>query len=744
MQALRTFVVGFAVAGVLGVTALAQSGTPPDPVAGVPGTGPQPQQQQPPPPPPPPPTQAQQPPPKPDDPTYRETVVVSASKTEQQLVNAPATVSVIGGAALETAPSNNYGDLLRSIPGVNVTQISARDINITSRGSTSSLATSQLAVLDGRSIYQDFFGFVMWDFMPANLNEIKQIEIIRGPASAVWGANAVSGVINIITKTPREMQGTTFTMGAGSFGRQFYGNGERNGGLVYGNITHAQAINDRWAYKLSVGSYQSDAFGRPQGIVPGGTAAYPPFRNTGTSQPKVDLRLDYDAEDGSRVSLSGGLAGTDGIMHSGIGPFDIREGTQFGYAKANYSKNAFRLQAFMNYLDGDAVNLLAFDSAGLPVGFIFNAKTFDLEAGDTRALAGRHVLTYGGNLRYNRFDLSLAPGENSRTEGGVYAQDEIFLNDHVRFVAGARLDKFSSIDGMVFSPRVALLLKPAPAQTFRFSFNRAFRAPSMINNNLDTIVTNALPLGAINAGYGAAIYRVPTAAVGNPDLTEERQDAFEISYTGNFADRLTLSAAAYYTRGTDQIFFTQVSEWGAAPAPPGFPGLGPFPGSAIWAQFYAAAPHIRFPKEFTYLNLGQENNRGLELGIDAVLTDTTSLYANYSWQDTPDTDFPLSETNLPPTNRFNAGLSYTAARLFGNVGVNYTGEAFWQDVLDARFHGRTEAHLTVNATVGVRWGDGRYTGSLKAVNLTDRQYQSHVFGDVMRRQIVGELRVNLK
>ena len=78
------------------------------------------------------------------------------------------------------------------MPGVNVTQVSARDINITSRAATGTLATGQLALLDGRSLYQDFFGFVMWDFLPVDLNEVKQIEVIRGPASAVWGANAVS------------------------------------------------------------------------------------------------------------------------------------------------------------------------------------------------------------------------------------------------------------------------------------------------------------------------------------------------------------------------------------------------------------------------------------------------------------------------------------------------------------------------------------------------------------------------
>ncbi len=741
MQAFRTFVAGIAIAGVTSVSAFAQVGATPAGVAPTPSSGPQAGTVQQPPPPPTPPTPPQ-PPVKPDDPTYKETVVVSASKTEEKLVNAPATMTVIGGRALEVAPSNNYADLLRTVPGVNITQISARDINITSRSATSSLATSQLAVLDGRSIYQDFFGFVMWDFMPANANEIRQIEVIRGPASAVWGANALSGVVNIITKTPRELAGTSFTMGAGSFGRQFYGNGVRNGSLVYGNITHAQAINDKWAYKLSLGTYQSEPFGRPSGAIPGGTIAYPAFKNTGTSQPKVDVRFDYDGDGGQRWSFSGGYAQTDGIMHSGIGPFDIKEGTEYIYGKTNYSKGTFRAQAFVNMLEGEADNLVSVDPLGNRVGLLFDTKTFDLEMSDTKTFGGRHVLTYGGNLRYNKFALSLAPGETSRTEGGVYVQDEIFMNDHVRFVAGARLDKFSSIENPVFSPRVALLLKPNADQTFRVSFNRAFRAPSMINNHLAVTVSNVLPLGAVNPAFGSAIYRVPTMVAGNPDLTEERMDAFEISYTGTFNDRLTLSAAWYYNNFTQQIFFTQNATWGPTDPPPGFPGLGPFTGAQIWGGVYAAG--IRFPKSFTYLNLGTVKNKGLELGMDASLNATTSFYANYSWQGMPDPNFDIRELNLPPTNRFSTGLNYSGARFFGSASMSYTDDAFWQDILDARYNGRTDSYLTTNASLGVKWGGGRYTGTVKVVNLTDKQYQSHVFGDVMRRQVVGELRVNLK
>src|SRR5215204_3951351 len=233
---------------------------------------------------------------KPEEPPkYEETLVVSASRNEEKLVNAPATMSVISALQIEQAPSQNFAELLRSIPGVNITQVSARDINVTSRGSTGTLATGQLALLDGRSLYQDFFGFVMWDFLPVNLNEIKQVEVIRGPASAVWGANALNGVVNVITKSPREIQGTSVTFGIGTFDRSVNGNGADGGAIVYFSGTHAQAINDRWAFKLSGGGYSQDALPRPSGVIPGSPGtSYPAFTNTGTTQPKFDGRIDYD------------------------------------------------------------------------------------------------------------------------------------------------------------------------------------------------------------------------------------------------------------------------------------------------------------------------------------------------------------------------------------------------------------------------------------------------------------------
>ena len=127
--------------------------------------------------------QGQQPAPQGDQaPAFEEQVVVTASRVEEQLVNAPAAVSVVNSATIQNSPATNVGDLLRSVPGVNVTQVSARDVNINTRGATSTLSTSQLALVDGRSIYLDFYGMVMWDFVPSNPREIKRIEVI----STAW------------------------------------------------------------------------------------------------------------------------------------------------------------------------------------------------------------------------------------------------------------------------------------------------------------------------------------------------------------------------------------------------------------------------------------------------------------------------------------------------------------------------------------------------------------------------------
>lgn len=674
-------------------------------------------------------------------PVYEEQVVVSASRTEQRLVNAPATVSLLSSSTIESLPAQTYGDLLRTVPGVNVTQTSARDINVTSRGATSTLSTSQLALMDGRSLYQDFFGFVAWDFLPINFDEVKQIEVIRGPASAVWGANAMTGVVNIITKSPREMQGGSVMLSAGTFDRNVEGRDQDAGSAFTVSASWAQAIDDRWAYKVSAGGMTMDALPRPTGTLPNQfNTPYPAFQNTGTTQPKVDARVDYDFPDGrQKLVVSGGYAGTEGIIHTGIGPFDISSAS-VAYAKVGYSRGAFRLGVFTNILDGEATNLLAVDTRGNPILFLFDNKTFDVDFGNVVTFGTRHVVSYGGNFRRNSFDLSLAPRGSNRKEGGAYVQDEIFLSDRFRWLVGARADGFDSIDGLVFSPRTTFMFKPAAAHTLRLSYNRAYRAPSLVNNYLDVLLANQLNLGLINPALNGVNYAFPVQAIGNEDLSEEEMTAYEVGYSGVLGNRFTVSAAFYVNDTKDGIFFRQTGSYTAAAPPPGWP-LPPIVLNLLIAQ-NAFGPGFGLPSTFSYENLGEVRDKGIELGIDGAINDHVTVYANYSWQDEPEPKgFSISDLNLPPTHRFNAGAGVTVGRVLGTVGVTYQDEAFWQDVLDARYNGATEAFTQVNASLGVKLAGGRAMATVKVNNLFNEEIQQHIFGDVLKRQVVGEFRV---
>jgi len=683
---------------------------------------------------------AQQPDQKPDPPpTFAETVVVSASKAEEKLVNAPATMSVITSQTIETAPSANFAELLRAIPGVNITQVSARDINVTSRGATSTLATGQLALLDGRSLYQDFFGFVMWDMLPMNFNEIKQVEVIRGPASAVWGANALNGVVNVISKSPREMQGATAALSFGGLDRP----GDAEAGSVWSvNGTWADAPTDRWSYKLSGGGYSQDAFARPTGQIPCNradvckvtTTVYPPFQNEGTTQPKFDGRVDYDYEDGRKLSFSGGLAGTDGIMHTGIGPFDINSGSVMGYGKATYTKRALKAGFFTNVLNGDADQLLTRGLNGAPITFAFDTRTIDFDVSNVQTFAQRHVVSYGGNLRFNNFDLSIAPDADNRTEFGLYGQDEIFLTDMFRWVVGGRVDRFDYIDNFVFSPRTTFMIKPDENQTFRVSYNRAYRSPSVINNHINLIISEPLDLRPLG---GPQLYFLPVNVVGNQDLKEQSLDAFELGYSATMMQgRMILSAAFYKNWIKDEILFTQDGIYSAAAPPSNWP----LPAAFIAAL---AAQGRTLPSRFTYKNFGESTTQGLELGVNGVINRYVNGFVNYSYQTDPDPkDFDLSELNLPPNNRFNIGANVTYGRFLGNLSVSYADDAFWQDVLNDPYHGTTDAYTLVNAAFGVRWGSDKVTTSIKFVNLGNSDVQQHVFGDITKRQILGEIRVN--
>ncbi|MDQ1346658.1 MAG: outer rane receptor for ferrienterochelin and colicin [Acidobacteriota bacterium] len=654
-----------------------------------------------------------------------EVIVVTASRTEQSLNEAPAAISVLTAKDIESIPADNYGALLRNVPGLNVSQTSARDFNMTARGSTNTLSTSQLVLVDGRSLYLDFFGFVMWDFLPVNTTEIKQIEAVRGPGSAVWGANAMTGVVNLITKRPKEMVGTSLLLGGGELS------------TAYGSIAHA-GVSGGFGYKFSGGYYEQDPYERP--VIPG----VQNFENEGTAQPKGDLRFDWDLADASVFSVGAGYAGTDGIIHTGIGPFDIKKGSDLSYAKFDWNKSAFRVGFFANFLEADSSNLVSVGTDGQPLGFKFSTDTYNFDLSNTTVAGAHNIFTYGANYRDSKFDLEIAPEGEKKQEWGVFIQDEILLGDKVRWVIGGRYDDIDPIDG-VFTPRTSLLFAPNTHHTFRVSYNEAFRSPSAINNYLDaTILVGAAPL------------LLPATAIGNVDLVEEHLTAYEIGYVGSFDNGVTMTIAAYHNVTEDSIDFYTSQVYGPTNLPLGLipPPLPPslafcflFPAGTGPAtcpnRGLAPNPAIGFtgiPSDFSYRNIGETTDQGVEFTLQQRIGTDWSWFANVSWQDEPSfkgIDDAETSQNRPPEWRGNLGLSFDNGGFFVNTNVNYQDEAYWADVPLAV--GFTEAFTQVNLAVGFRLLDERMTLQVIGSNIFDEDIQQHYYGDILSRKITGQV-----
>jgi iron complex outermembrane receptor protein len=648
-----------------------------------------------------------------------ETIVVTASRREQRLSQAPATVSVITADDIARSAADDYGDLLRNVPGLNVSQTSVRDINMTGRGATSTLANSELVLVDGRSIYLDFFGFVMWDLVPIQTDEVDRIEVVRGPGSAVWGANAMSGVVNVITRRPKDMLGTTVVVGT-----------------PWASVVHAGA-DSALSYKVSAGYFEQPAYDRPTGQIPGTSPpqTYPAFENKGTHQSRVNAQVDWDLGDDGSVSVAGGYAQTDGILHSGIGPFDIQDGSHLSYFKADWNHGTWHVGAAGNFLDGNAINQLTYGSNGQLLPLSFAADTYMLDFSNTQELGARHSLTYGGNLRKTDYTLDIAKSASNRDEYGAFLQDEIALTEHLSWVVGARYDQIDPLDHAVVTPRTTLSISPSDKQTFRISYNEAFRTPSAINDYLD--VTILQQLGPFFA---------PAHAVGNAALSEEQLKAYEVSYLRTFDNGVLLTVAAYRNEIADSIDFYVSNAYGPGNLPAPSPGLPAAlipcfvfsPGSGPPACPFSGLAGL-VPSDYSYRNLGDTVNRGVELSLEQNLRDWT-WYANASWQADPIVSaagVDPADINLPPTWRVNLGVGHDVGKRFWTADVNYQDKAYWADVLNIRAW--TSAFTQVNAAVGWRFSHGHLTLKVFAQNLFDERVQQHVFGDIISRKVAGQV-----
>jgi iron complex outermembrane receptor protein len=689
-------------------------------------------------------------------------------------------VSVISSEVIEAAPDRSFGELLRGVPGVNAVRGSIRDYEITSRQATSTLANSQLVLLDGRSVYQDFVGTILWDMIPVDSGDIAQIEVVRGPASAVWGANAFTGVVNIVTRAPREAEGSRIELGLVSFDRDAGSLAGHGPGLAYrGSTSLSKVLSERLAYRVSGGLYAAPPLARPQGIMPFVSHPLVPgsvvgggrlpadvqgepgdYRNRGTTQPWVDFRFDQELprskEREQRITYAAGVAGSDGIVHTGIGPFNLERGSVNGYVRASYRRDRLNVMLHASALRVKGPNLLAFDENEDPLRLSVRTRTLGLELSDSHLLGGKHILTYGGSLRRDVFEVNLAPAAKDRTGLGAFVQDELFFGwgdgprRELRLVLGARLDKAGNIEGPVFSPRLSCIWKPGPDHAVRLSVNKAYRSPSVINNYLDQVVLFPVDLKPLFPDlppeYAAAVeddFLVPQRVLGNPDLREESLTSYEAGYIGTLNGRTILGFNVYVNDTRDNINFFRFPDkydpYTEKNPPPDWPLPPEFLTDLAARGLFLGRTANQFR------NLGPIRHKGVELFLEHSFADGFRGFLNYSWQPDPRPlpaaePFPPLEISIPPRHRVNASLSWSGRRVLGSLSLSHADRAFWVDVLPHDFDGFTEAYTMFNASLGVRWAQGRILTSLRGTNLTNAEVRQHAFADIVKRTLFADVR----
>jgi len=631
---------------------------------------------------------------------YGEAVVVTGSRREELVRYTPAAVSVLGQEDVQSKPVQNYADLLRVVPGANVIQFSARDVQFTARGAVSQSSNKTLALVDGRPAYQPYFGMIIWDLLGVDFDEIKQVEAMRGPGSAMWGTNALTGVVNIISKAPAEDVGTHVRLGAGELGTADV-------------AARHSGVRGRLSYKLSGSFYRQDAWDRPAAL-PDGTPL-PEFESLGTQRTSGSARFDFAQSADAKWRFDGGYATTNGGIVTVVGPQEANP-ARHGFARTQFERGRTRVTVSFDAHHLHVESLLAPNT----VTFTYQSTQAEVEH---RFVLPRQVLTLAGVARFNQFDINVVPDQDARQETGVIADDDIFLTSAVRLRVGGRLDWFSSF-GTTVSPRVGIVVEPWKGHTIRAGYNRAYVAPSFLENYFYFPTATVIPLPT-------GPYTLPFVTQGNPDLEPLTDQALELGYTGVFGNRATVTASVYRNRTRDLISLVPTEIYTPADPPPGWP-LPP--------QVLAGLP---LPKTLTELNLGQVVDAGVELSFDARLSPSLSIYTNYSFQRTPDVsdDVPIL-LNIPSRHRFNAGVTATRGRIFGMLSVSSASRAFWADVQP--FTGWTEAFALVNATAGMRFtmhrGDAAL--ALKVLNIGDSEVRQHIFGDILRRRVSLELRLN--
>lgn len=453
-------------------------------------------------------------------------VVISSTRTEKSLLDVPNAVTVITAEEIDASGATSLGELLQWVPGLEIMRNSVTDTNVSLRGFNNTAASNVLVMIDGRTSYEDFFGIVLWERLNVTLADIERIEVIRGPGSALYGANAFLGTVNIITRKPRDLPTSHVVLGAGPTGALVSATGARSSARA--------ALKGSVEYRTQE-HFRNDTAAGEQGTHRRG--------DTGLRAFKANSTLVLAIDDGAELRFRGGLARLSGDLQTSIGTFHYL-GPRYD-AEVELEVGRWKLQSFLTRLDLDVDTLpltstLVPTATPIPIRDRIESTTVDFELQRELSI-GSHDLLLGMNTR--RLVTSSPVILGSREEETHYAaflQDEYSIRDWLTAYVGARLDRHPKTGNSV-SPRVSLVGKLGETSRLRISYASSFRNPTQILNYI-SLQTHSPP-------------PIPILLSGNEDLDPTWVTAYEIGFERYVGSRLRVSADLFYNVIDDfQVF----------------------------------------------------------------------------------------------------------------------------------------------------------------------------------------------
>jgi len=511
--------------------------------------------------------------------------VTSVSKKEEKLFQTAAAVYVITQEEIRRSGLTSIPELLRLAPGIQVARIDGTKWAISARGFNGRLANKLLVLIDGRSVYSPETSGVYWEVQDLLLEDIERIEIIRGPGGTLWGANAVNGVINIITKHTTETRGGVITAGVGSE--------ERGIGFRYG-----ANLGNNASYRV-YGKYLN----RSELVDPAGRGT-----NDGQQLERAGGRIEWQPTERDELTLEGDIYGTNLRENPAFvspanpfAPFANRSGEFSGghimgrWARASSKTSDMALQVYY-----DRFSRKLFELAD-------QINTFDLDFQHHTALGRRQDIVWGFGYRavsHQAEDNSSRPVQftpNAKTVQlfSAFAQDEItVVKDRLRLILGIKLEH-NYLSGFEAQPSARLSWTPSRRQAAWAAVSRAVRTPARSQQDIRV---------SIQAFPGPGGMPVIASVFGSPSPQSEVLNAYELGYRAQPHRKLSLDVATFYNAYHRLTSFE--------------------PGSPFF-ETDPLPPHLVAP--LYYGNLLRGETYGLEAAINLDITRRWKLRGSYSF-----------------------------------------------------------------------------------------------------------------